>query len=225
MRPSAPAFTFALCLAAAACSDPPTPPSDGGTGGADAGSHGCTTGFVGDAAKDPEIVITVLGSGTTATPVMDGDTVPLVFPPQGGRVIFAGVRARNLDACGVNLNGALRDLATKQVRLDGRTVNLTPASDGWVETDPTDFSTFSNIPVCPNQWSMTDIFGTTYELEISLADRGGRSVTKKQKVTPTCAEPDLAAECHCICQGGYKLGMSCTDVDAGADGGDAGDGG
>lgn len=213
------ALAFAFILAAAGCSDPPDMPSDGG---ADAGPHGCTTGFVGDMAEDPEIVITALGAGTTATPVMDGDTVPLIFPPQGGRVIFAGARAKNLDACGVTLTGALRDPTTKQVRLDARTVNLTPASDGWVETDPTDYSSFSNIPVCPNQWSETDIYGTTYELEITLADRNGRSVTKRLNVTPVCAEPDRIAECLCICKGGYVLGEMCTDADAGADAGDGG---
>jgi hypothetical protein len=214
-------FAFLATLAAAGCSSPGPAPSDAGP---DAHT-GCTTGFAGDPTKDPEIVITVLGTGTTATTVNDGDMVPLIFPPQGGRVIFAGVRARNVEACGATITGAVRDKQTKQVRIDGRTVNLIPTGDGWVETDPTDYSSFSNVPVCPNQWSATNIYGTVYELEITLADRDGRTVTKKLDVTPVCAEPENAAECACICKGGYKLGESCMDADAGADGGDAGDGG
>jgi hypothetical protein len=224
-------LAFALLVLAAACSDPAPPPSDGGADAGDGGGggpHGCTTGFVGDEAKAPELVITVLGavSAAGATPVTDGDTVPLIFPPQGGRVIFAGARARNVAACGATLTGALRDKTTKQVRLDARTVNLIPASDGWVETDATDYSSFSNVPVCPNQWSTTNLYGTVYELEITVADRDGRSVTKTIDVTPTCAEPDNLAECLCICRGGYKLGEVCA-ADGGTDGGadDAGDGG
>ncbi|APR83621.1 Hypothetical protein A7982_08970 [Minicystis rosea] len=212
------ALAFALLITG--CSDPAPMPSDGGV---DAGPHGCTTGFVGDGTKEPEIVITVLGPGTTLTEVAEGGAVPLIFPPQGGRVIFAGARARNLEACGATVTGALRDPTTKQVRLDARTVNLVPAGDGWVETDPTDISSFSNVPVCPNQWSMTDLYGAAYELEITIADRSGRTVTKKVSVKPACAEPESEAECLCICKGGYVLGESCTTSDGGAD--DAGDAG
>ncbi|MFT3773549.1 MAG: hypothetical protein QM820_49875 [Minicystis sp.] len=226
VRRSALALAF---LTAAGCSDPAPMPTDGGTdGGTEAGPHGCTTGFVGDMAKDPEIAITVLGVGASVAPVSDGDTVPLIFPPQGGRVIFAGARVRNVEACGASITGVVRDLTTKQVRLDGRTVNLVPASDGWVETDPTDYASFSNIPVCPNQWSATDIFGTTYELEMSITDRSGRTATKKLSVKPACAEPELEAECLCICKGGYVLGESCAAPDGGVDDAgtdDAGDGG
>lgn len=211
------AFSVSLALAAA-CGPSPAPSSDAG---ADAEPHGCTTGFVGDASKDVEIAITVIGTSPTATLVNEGDVVPVIFPPQGGRVIFAGARAKNLDACGVTLTGAVRDLATKQVRVDARTVNLLPAADGFVETDPTDFSTFSNVPVCPNQWSDTDIFGTEYELEITIADRAGRTATKTLRVTPECAEPDRKAECLCICKAGYVLGETCADAGAG----DAGAGG
>lgn len=219
------AIALCLTLITAGCSDPAPPPNDGGAGGDDAGPHGCATGFAGDAAKDVELTVTVLGAtaGSAAVEVHDGDTVPLIFPPQGGRVIFAGVRATNLSTCGVTLTGAIRDPATKQVRLDARTVNLLPAADGWAETDATDYSSFSNIPVCPNQWSATDIYGADYELEVSVVDRDGRQATKKLSVKPACAEPSLEAECLCICQGGYVLGMSCAAPDAGT--GDAGDGG
>jgi hypothetical protein len=209
-------------LALAACAAPPSPPGDGGMDAGDDAAHVCAAGFVGEATKDVELKITAL-LGATATEVKDGDTVPLVFPPQGGRVIFAGVRARNLDTCAVTLTGALRDPASQQVRLDMRTVNLLGAADGWAETDATDYSTFSNIPVCPNEWSETDVMGSVYQLELTVTDRGGRTRTRKLSVTPVCAEPTLEADCRCLCHAGYKLGESCAD--AGLPDGDAGDGG
>jgi hypothetical protein len=209
-------------LALAACSAPPSPPGDGGVDAGDGAAYVCAAGFVGEATKDVELTITAL-LGAAATEVKDGDTVPLVFPPQGGRVIFAGVRARNLDTCAVTLTGALRDPASQQVRLDMRTVNLLGAADGWAETDATDYSTFSNIPVCPNEWSETDVMGNVYQLELTVTDRGGRTLTRKLSVTPVCAEPALEADCRCLCHAGYKLGESCSD--AGLPDGDAGDGG
>lgn len=209
----------AAALGAPACGpDGPVPPD----AGPDA-PVGCTLPFLGDRTKALEMTVTVLGAAGAAVAVADGDMVPLIFPPQGGRVIFAGVRVRNVDPCGALLTGALRDEKTQQVRLDTRTINLLPASDGWGESDATDYSSFSNVPVCPNEWSKTNVYGTEYQLELTLADRGGRSITRKLKVTPRCAEPDRLAECMCMCQGGYTLGMVCDSADAGADGGDAGD--
>jgi hypothetical protein len=137
-------------------------------------------------------------------------------------VIFAGVRATNLDPCGVQLAGVVRDETSMQVRLDSRTVNLKPTGDGWGQSDPADISTFANIPVCPNEWSKTNLFGTTYGLEVTLTERSGRTEDLTLKVVPACNEPAHEAECLCLCQGGYVLGQSCAAADGGA--GDAGEG-
>ena len=67
-------------------------------------------------------------------PIADGDDLAILFPPQGGRVAFVGVRALNVDGCAVQVTGALRDLGSRQIRLDGRTVNLTKLADGWGTT-------------------------------------------------------------------------------------------
>lgn len=224
----------ALLLAAAACGDAPAPSdagADAGPGDAgptDAGPDviptGCMTAFAGDETKEPEITLTVLGAGSAVSPLEEGGVAPLIFPPQGGRVIFAGARVKNIDPCGVTLTGALRDLTTKQVRVDGRTVNLLLASDGVAETDPTDYSSFSNIPVCPNQWSETNLFGSEYELELTVVDRAGRTAQKKVRVTPECVEPDRLQECLCICKADYVLGETCGDAGAGDAGSDAGGG-
>jgi hypothetical protein len=175
----------------------------------------CTIGFLGDAAGTPAIELLIL-DGTTSAPLVDGGTAPLIFPPQGGRVIFAGVRATNLDACAVRLSGALRDVQTKQVRIDTRTVNLEPTGDGWGRCIDSDISTFANIAVCPNQWSDTDLFGNEYELVVSVTDREQRKATQTVRVVPQCTEPEHVEECLCICKKDYILGENCA---ASADGG------
>ena len=171
---------------------------------------GCTQPFIGDATKPTELEIVALKADYTSTPVAEGDSVALLFPPQGGRVIFAGVRARNIDPCNVQLAGAVRDLDTKQLRVDSRTINLEPTSDGWGKSSDADIASFANVPMCPNEWSKTDIYGTKYQLEITVTDRAKHSTTKSVGVTPACAEPDNAAECACICKAGYVLGEMCN---------------
>ena len=199
-----------LSALALGCAGAPVAPADAGP---DA-SPACDAPYAGDRSAAAEIVPIVLGPGTAVAVVEAGAAVPMIFPPQGGRVIFAGVRANNVDPCAVTLAGALRDEATKQVRVDTRTVNLLPAPGGGVESDPNDISTFSNIPVCPNEWSMTSLFDAAYELVLSVTDSGGKTATQTLSVRPACAEPDNMAECLCICMAGYVLGQSCADAGA-----------
>ena len=174
-------------------------------------------GFLGDAAGSPELEIQVLLADDTIAAVQDGDSVPMLLPPQGGRVICAGVRATNVDACAVQLRGALRNPSTSAVMFDMRTINLTPAGDGWgaSATSATSISeaiaSFSNIPTCPNSWSSTDVYGNAYALEVTIVDRGKRELTKTVQVTPECGQPENLAECLCICKAGYVTGQACGD--------------
>ena len=174
-------------------------------------------GFLGDEAGAPDFDMQVLEADQTVAVLNDGDSVPMILPPQGGRVLFVGVRATNVDGCGLQLTGALRDLTTNQVRVDSRTVNLIDTGDGYgVSGTPntaasTAIASFSNIPVCPNEWSPTNIYGTSYGVEVTIQDREGRTLTKKIKVTPECGEPANVEQCLCICKGGYVLGESCMD--------------
>ena len=201
----------ALSLAVGACS----PAS--GSGGSDGGHEPCPVGFLGDEAGAPDFDMQVLEADETVAVLNDGDSVPMILPPQGGRVIFVGVRATNVDGCGLQLTGALRDLTTQQVRVDSRTVNLLDAGGGYgVSGTPataasTAIASFSNIAVCPNEWSPTNIYGTPYGVEVTIQDRGGRTLTKKVQVTPECGEPANVEQCLCICKGGYVLGESCMD--------------
>lgn len=182
-------------------------------------SHCPATCFLGDDASPPELSILVLKAGDTIATLDDGGTVPMILPPQGGRVIFVGVQATNIDGCGLQVTGALRDETTDQVRFDSRTVNLVPTDAGWGASAAgavsTAISNFANIPVCPNEWSTTNIYGNSYGLEVTIQDREGRQVTRKIRVTPECGEPAHVAECMCICKAGYVLGQACDTSDAG----------
>jgi hypothetical protein len=204
----------ALVAASTGCSSSTTgttKPVDGGTD-----SVTCAAGFLGDGGA-PAIELEVLQSDGTVVPVVQGDTVPLEFPPQGGQVIFVGIRATNVESCALQLTGALRDLATQEVRVDSRTIDLLPTGDGWGVSGMSGMASaanFANVPVCPNEWSSTNIYGNVYGLEVTAQDTKGHTVTQKIHVTPQCSEPGLTEECLCECQAGYVLGQACS-VDAG----------
>jgi hypothetical protein len=207
-------LAIAAAIAMTACSSPAQPDA-----GIDANpSMPCGTGFLGDSTASPELEVQVLGADNSITTISDGASVPMLLPPQGGRVIFAGVRATNVDGCALQLRGALRDLGTSAVMFDMRTVNLTPTGDGWgaSATSATSISeaiaSFSNIPVCPNNWSSTDIYGHTFGLELTIIDRAKRQLTKTLQVTPECAQPENFSECSCICKAGYVTGQACGDA-------------
>ncbi len=137
----------------------------------------------------------------------DGMRVPMWKAPQGGKHIFAGARVRNLDICTVQLIGAVRDPATRMTRFEGRYPPFVDGGDGWAYADqPSQISSYANIPLCGNFWSPRDIHEETYELEITVTDREKRTATKKLSIVPFCSEPALLAECECECSQGYVLG-------------------
>jgi hypothetical protein len=153
----------------------------------------------------------------TATEVHDGDRVPLVKPPQGGRVLFAGVRVRNIDGCSAHISGALHDPIGGANEPENRTLNLTKLDGGLVGSVDVDSSSYSNIPVCPNNWAKQDLYEKPFPLTVTVTDRKGRVASATFTVTPFCAEPALRDECLCICKQGYSTDVGCAD--GGVDGG------
>ena len=214
------ALLSSVVIAASACSSPTSPASpDAGPVVTDGG--GCGVGFLGDPSKDMVLEVRALHVDGTDQPLADHGDLALVFPPQGGRVAFVGVRATNVDPCGLQLTGALRDLATQQVRVDARTVNLIPSGDGWgtsappMQTISAARDAYSNVPLCPNQWASTDVFDHEFQLEVTVKDRLKRTSTTTIKVTPRCSEPGHEVECRCICKVNYVLGEACGAEDSG----------
>ena len=191
MSPVSPALlTLALALPLASAGCEPSPASGGP----------CTVGFLGSRSAPPELEVLVVRPDDTVAPLADGGGVSLMLPPQGGRVVFVGARATNVDGCGLQLTGALRDAtpARGHVSVDVRTINLTPTGDGWGVSGAgvvsASISSFANIPACPNNWSSTDVFGQPYQVELTIVDREGRTATRSLHVTPSCDQPASAAE-------------------------------
>lgn len=154
-------------------------------------------------------------------PLVEGGTVPLVFPPQGGRVIFIGVRATNLSPCGVKLTGVARDLTTEQIRFDTRPLNLVVGPDGKGGSVAGDLSSFSNVPICPNQWASTATYDETFGIEIAVEDQDGKKGAVKLQAKLACSEPAYEEGCKCICQADYTTDQVCNEplADGGVDGG------
>lgn len=217
-------WALTLLIFAAGCPDE----SEGTTTTSSSSSTGvpaCTLPFLGDETKEPEIEIFYQGADLADHTCEPGGSIDIVEPPQGGRVIFVGVRATNVDPCGVTLTGALRDLSNMQVRFDTRNLNLLAEGNGYGRSSPGDIAAYSNIPVCHNTWTESDIFDETFGLEVTLKDRRGEQVMKTLQVVPVCAEPTNEAQCRCICGGGYMLGDACSGGGPGGGGPGGGGGG
>jgi hypothetical protein len=165
----------------------------------------CMTGFVGDASQPLQLeLIASDGASGSFQDVVDGGDVPLAFAPQGGYLIYAAVRARNLDVCGAQLSGALRDIDSGVAfGVDSRPVDLKEGADGWWLPDAKNSSNLTNIGVCPDFLS-TDVHDRMFALELTLTDRTGRSAMVTAKVVPRC--PSNAADCPCQCSAGYVPG-------------------
>lgn len=226
-----PALLAGLIGSLAGCPDetPVTPAADAGPDvvDIDVGPSPCATGYLGDPSKEPEIELRALDKNGKDMPLVDGHELAIIFPPQGGRVSFVGVRVRNMDGCAMKIIGALRDPTSGLITLDGRTVNLTREPDGWGTTgrgaditnieDSDAIADYSNIPLCPNSWSKQDIFDKEFEVEVVVTDRRKKTARKIAKVTPRCAEPgERETSCRCLCRKDYVLGELCGE-DAGVE--------
>lgn len=176
------------------------------------GGAACSLPFVGDPCLPMEIELLYYGVDQLNHAVEPGGEIPLICPPQGGRVMFIGVRVKNVDPCGVSITGALRDTDSNAVRVEQRIVNLSLTQDGWAETDISNIANFANVPVCPNQWTDKTIYSEDFGLEAVVQDRCGRKGSAKETVRPACSEAGHAGECHCMCKGGYVLGEPCPEA-------------
>jgi len=185
--------------------------------GADAGAAPpiCQTPYAGEKGQPVQLDVITLGLNNEVLPVTEGSGIPLMLPPQGGRVSWVGVRANNMDPCTVQLTGALTDPHNSQLRLDSRTINLRITDGGVAASSAGVINLWANIPLCPNQWASQDIFGNTFKLDISITERDGRMTSRSMNVVPFCGQPDEEDTCKCICKGGYMLGESCVTPDGG----------
>lgn len=168
--------------------------------------------FLGDLAQPPEITIVYRAADGTVHPVGELGRVPLVQPPQGGKVLFIGVRGRNLDGCPLDISSALIDPGTGAViSLEQRPVLLQDDGTLWLAPKLSGgASNYSNLPGCPRAGLARSINDETYQLSVSVRDQLGREAQAHAMIVPVCGEPDREVQCRCECAANYKLGNPCT---------------
>jgi hypothetical protein len=192
-------------LAVPACGDGDEPNAT------DAQAESC---FVGDPAKAVEFEVVYRTADGETKSTEDMAEIPLIQPPQGGKVLFVGVRARNINGCGLTLATALCEPENGAVvSLERRPVTLELDADGWMSPQrPTEASNYSNLPACPRADLARSIEGEVYELRVSITDSAGRKAGTSMQVVPTCGEPERSELCHCECSKDYKLGGLCSEA-------------
>jgi hypothetical protein len=200
VRRSSSALSLAAALAAA-CG-----------GGGDTSDDGAAPCPIGDVAAPIELEVVHLDEQSQVKPTTNGTRVPLVAPPQGGWIVLLGVRARNLDGCGLKLTTSFNEACNGPViKLDSRPARLMDMGDGWgVST----VGTFGNLPICPQVTSARNLHGEAYDVTVAIEDRAGKRAAKTLKLTPYCPSDD---RCTCECDRNYVVGGSCPPggVDAG----------
>lgn len=188
------ATLFSALCAACPEEDPPTPIS-------------CP---LGDLTKpiELEIVHKAVGGGVTVT--TSSGAVPLILPPQGGKVMLVGVRARNVDGCPLTLTAAMRDTCTGDLIALERRPILLEEKNGWLEPqEPLELNNYSNLPACPREGLTRSVSGEPYQIEVVVEDKTGRQATKSITIIPTCAEPENEMTCRCECRTDFSTIDNC----------------
>src|SRR5688500_13301707 len=147
----------------------------------------CAIPFVGDPNAEPELELVVreggdidpntgVGSGTMRV-LADGDMLPIVKPPQLGKVAFVGMRVNNIDVCQTYIKAYLSDCDGRPVAIDKRPARFRIAEDGWAEPQDADsISNFANPQTCPVPGLSRDVNGNWYELTVALVSQGSAKI-------------------------------------------------
>ena len=154
--------------------------------------------------------------GTFVEVKNDATLVDLIFPIQGGHVIFVGARIRNLGACGDTLSATLRNPTTGEIfAFENRSVDFTVGDSDGGTPDLSDTSSLANVPACPDN-SARDVADTDWVLEVTVTDKQKRVATATRHVQPACRQADANARalCACECRAEYFLGK-CGRADGG----------
>jgi hypothetical protein len=201
-------------LGAASCEPP-------GDGSADAGT-GLVECFFGDEGQDPVGELVFLDEDFQLQDLAPGQAVPLILPPQGGKVVFIGARLKNMDLCSLQANGGVFDDCPTSPRIigrEGRGIQMVEnAATGFAEpADPTTINNYVNLPLCGNFTSSRDIDGEPYRVEIRFSDRARRSLVLTADITPFCpgepgAEDGQFEQCTCECDADFGFDGACEDI-------------
>jgi len=183
-----------------------------GGGGAPAAMPPPSGCFTGDSTSAPAVTLVYQTPDGMLAPVSDGDTLPLIVPPQGGEVLVVGVRALNIDGCPLTMSTSLVVPQSGVVAaFERRPVTLQPAADGWLEPkNPAGLANFANVAACPIAALGQAVDGEPYQLTVAIEDQAGRQGQASATVVPTCAQSAAPATCQCLCGADYVLGTPCS---------------
>ncbi len=194
--------------------EPPLRPAEGEGEGEGEGPVEC---FFGDKDAEPagELVYRTV-DGQTAT-LVDGQEVPLILPPQGGKVFIVGARVKNMDLCSLQVNAGMFDECQDPARIIGREgrglqMVVDEALGLGVPQDPETLNNYANIPVCPNFTAVRDADGEPFRIEVRLTDRARRSLVLQAQVIPVCAEVEQFDRCTCECDVDFSFDTECSDI-------------
>jgi hypothetical protein len=211
------ALLFGVVAALGACSGAPPVGEGEGEG------EGEPTCFIGDPNEPAEIVLI----GVAQLPVgqedlVDGIELPLLLPPEDGRVVLISVRARNVscrllirvavhDPCLSSSEGGVADVDGDLVSLDARPITLAVDDDGFGRPELGSFQNFSNVPLCPAFRAPGDMNDQPFIVDVTVGEvpRDGEATAREHtldpvRVTPVCPNDDDGA-CACECDGDLVL--------------------
>ncbi len=205
---SRPCLAVVIGAAVAACGD-------------DGAAPDATPCRVGDVSADPTVELIYRTADGTMAPLADGAVLPLMSPPQGGKIVLVSMRVRDAELCGATIQAALRDPCTNRILgIERRPVAWRFADDGFAEpAQPQELSDFVNLPLCPNAGAADDLDGHIYQLEMRFYETpDAQPIERLLDVTLSCDDELDPDGCKCECDADYELGGACpSDPDGGVD--------
>jgi len=144
----------------------------------------------------------------TLTDLASGGPIDLVFPPQGGFVLFVSGRVHGLGNGNVEMHARVLDPASGAlVAEDKRVVTLQrdPAdATSWIP-DLRSFQNVANVTMCPSSRS-SDLFGAPLTLELTVTELSSQRMGMATlSIVPSCRQTDATqlALCQCECAANY----------------------
>lgn len=210
----------AMLASVCSCMDPP--PVDDDAGVDDAGLEPTSDcGFVGTPGEAPVLELLFQDEQHTLQVLVDGGDVPAILPPQLGKVLLIGVRAKNINTCDLAVTAGVFDDCTSPPQLlgrEGRPLQLVenPATGFAEPRDPDTLNHLANIPVCPNFRGERDVDGELVRVQFILTDGDGVEHDLQAHVRPFCVDnpndPNAVADCECECDAEYSFERACEEI-------------
>jgi hypothetical protein len=152
----------------------------------------------------------------TLTDLASGGPIDLVFPPQGGFVLFVGGRVHGLADGNVEMSARMLDPGSGAVIAENqRVVTLQrDATDAttWIP-DLRSYQNVPNVTMCPST-SSTDLFDVPLTLELTVTELASKRVgTTTLPAVPSCRQTNATqlALCKCECAGNWTP-TKCTGI-------------